>query len=95
MSVATLSQPNAPTNGKACSSPSAFAVYTNSPMFQMAVRQLESVAEVVNIDPNVLERLSLPKRAMIVSIPVRMDDDHTEVFIGYRVQHSLTSGPSK
>jgi glutamate dehydrogenase (NAD(P)+) len=32
---------------------------------------------------------------MIVSIPVRLDDGRTEGFIGYRVQHSLTSGPSK
>ena len=39
--------------------------------------------------------MSLPKRAMVVSIPVRMDDGRTEVFTGYRVQHSLTSGPSK
>lgn len=95
MSILNLSQSIAQTNGKAASSSSAYAVYTHSPTFQMAVRQLESVAEVVNIDPNVLQRLSLPKRAMIVSIPVRMDDDHTEVFVGYRVQHSLTSGPSK
>src|SRR5439155_1262740 len=40
-------------------------------------------------------RLSLPKRAMVVSIPIRMEDGRTENFIGYRVQHSLTSGPSK
>jgi glutamate dehydrogenase (NAD(P)+) len=32
---------------------------------------------------------------MVVSIPVSMDDGQTEVFTGYRVQHSLTSGPSK
>jgi glutamate dehydrogenase (NAD(P)+) len=32
---------------------------------------------------------------MIVSVPVRMDDGSTRVFNGYRVQHSLTSGPSK
>jgi glutamate dehydrogenase (NAD(P)+) len=95
MSTSSLLQPIAPPNGKAASSSSAFAVFTHSPTFQMAVRQLESVAEVVNIDINVLQRLSLPKRAMVVSIPVRMDDDHTEMFIGYRVQHSLTSGPSK
>ncbi len=95
MSILNLPQPLSHTNGKAASSSSAYSVFTHSPTFQMAVRQLESVAEVVNIDPNVLQRLSLPKRAMVVSIPVRMDDDHTEVFIGYRVQHSLTSGPSK
>ncbi len=70
-------------------------VYENSPTFRMACRQLESVAEVVEIDKGVLCRLALPKRAVVVSIPVRMDDGHTEVFTGYRVQHSLTSGPSK
>ncbi len=70
-------------------------VYENSPTFRMACRQLESVAEVVEIDKGILSRLGLPKRAMVVSIPVKMDDGHTEVFIGYRVQHSLTSGPSK
>jgi glutamate dehydrogenase (NAD(P)+) len=61
----------------------------------MALKQLEAVAEVIDIDRGVLERMSLPKRAMVVSVPVRMDDGRTEVFIGYRVQHSLTSGPSK
>jgi glutamate dehydrogenase (NAD(P)+) len=70
-------------------------VFENSPTFQMACRQLDAVAEVIDIDKGVLERMSLPKRAMVVSIPVRMDDERTEVFTGYRVQHSLTSGPSK
>ncbi|MCS6852008.1 MAG: Glu/Leu/Phe/Val dehydrogenase [Gemmataceae bacterium] len=70
-------------------------VFEGSPTFQMALRQLESVAEHLQIDPGVLERLSKPKRAMVVSIPVRMDDGRTQSFVGYRVQHSLTSGPSK
>src|SRR5271167_4752277 len=61
----------------------------------MACRQLEKVAEVINVDTGVLERLSKPKRALVVSVPIRMDDGHTENFIGFRVQHSLTSGPSK
>jgi glutamate dehydrogenase (NAD(P)+) len=70
-------------------------VFDNSPTFQMACRQLDAVAEVIDIDRGVLQRMSLPKRALVVSIPVRMDDGRTEVFTGYRVQHSLTSGPSK
>jgi glutamate dehydrogenase (NAD(P)+) len=70
-------------------------VFENSPTFQMACRQLDAVAEVIDIDKGVLGRMSLPKRAIVVSIPVRMDDGRTEVFTGYRVQHSLTSGPSK
>lgn len=70
-------------------------VYGESPVYQMAVLQLLSVAELINLDQNILERLSKPKRAMIVGVPIRMDDGKTHTFIGYRVQHSLTSGPSK
>jgi glutamate dehydrogenase (NAD(P)+) len=71
-------------------------VFENSPTFQMACRQLTMVAECMDLDPGVMERLSKPKRAMVVSIPIRMDSDgRTESFIGFRVQHSLTSGPSK
>jgi glutamate dehydrogenase (NAD(P)+) len=70
-------------------------VFANSPTFQMACRQLDAVAEVIDLDRGVLERLSLPKRAIVVSIPIRMEDGTTAGFIGYRVQHSLTSGPSK
>jgi glutamate dehydrogenase (NAD(P)+) len=70
-------------------------VFENSPTFQMACCQLEAVAEVIEVDKGVLNRLGLPKRAVVVSIPVRMDDGRTDMFIGYRVQHSLTSGPSK
>jgi glutamate dehydrogenase (NAD(P)+) len=71
-------------------------VFENSPTFRMACRQLEMVAEHTDLDRDILERLSKPKRAMVVSIPIRMDSDgRTENFIGFRVQHSLTSGPSK
>ncbi|HMC67347.1 MAG TPA: Glu/Leu/Phe/Val dehydrogenase [Gemmataceae bacterium] len=70
-------------------------VFENSPTFKMACRQLQMVADVMEIDHGVLERLSKPKRALVVSVPVRMDDGRTEGFVGYRVQHSLTSGPSK
>src|SRR6266478_5810801 len=70
-------------------------LYGESPVFQMAVLQLLQVAEVIDLDQNILERLSKPRRAMVVSVPTRMDNDRTHTFIGFRVQHSLTSGPSK
>ena len=70
-------------------------VFENSPTFRMACQQLQSVANVIDIDPGVLERLSKPKRALVVSIPIRRENGDTESFVGYRVQHSLTSGPSK
>jgi len=61
----------------------------------MALSQLWTVAEHFDIDQGVLERLAKPKRAVVVSVPIRMDDGHTNNFIGFRVQHSLTSGPAK
>jgi glutamate dehydrogenase (NAD(P)+) len=70
-------------------------LYDASPTYRMARQQLEAAANSIDLDPGVLERLSLPKRAMIVSLPVLMDDGRTQAFMGYRVQHSLTSGPSK
>lgn len=71
------------------------SLYEHSPTFRMAMKQLEDVANQTDLDGGVLERLGKPKRALIVSVPIRMDDGSTEVFTGYRVQHSLTSGPSK
>jgi glutamate dehydrogenase (NAD(P)+) len=70
-------------------------VFEDSPVYQMAVKQLESVARATNVDPNVLERLAKPKRSLVVSVPIKMDDGRTHNFLGYRVQHSLTSGPAK
>jgi glutamate dehydrogenase (NAD(P)+) len=49
----------------------------------------------MNLDPNVLTRLKMPKRALIVSVPVRMDDGNIKVFEGYRVHHSMSMGPAK
>src|SRR5262249_8420427 len=69
-------------------------VYENSPTFKMACRQLETVGGHVDVDKGVLERLSEPKRALVGSIPIRMDDGGTEVFAGFRVERSRTSGPS-
>ena len=41
------------------------------------------------------ERTKLPKRMLTVSIPVRMDSGEVKVFLGHRVQHHLTLGPTK
>lgn len=66
-----------------------------SPFFQDAYSQLESAGATMNLDPNVLERLKYPKRALQVSVPVRLDDGSVKVFEGYRVQHNMTLGPGK
>lgn len=67
----------------------------DSPFFQDSFAQLESAGGIMSIDPNVLERLKYPKRAMQVSVPIRLDDGTVKVFEGYRVQHNMTLGPGK
>ena len=71
------------------------SLFSSNPVYQMACEQLRGVSAVTDLDPGILERMLVPKRSLVVAIPVRMDDGHTHVFIGYRVQHSLTSGASK
>ncbi len=66
-----------------------------SPANEMAVRQFEIAAAKLNLDQNVAVRLQRPDRALIVSVPVRMDDGNVRVFTGYRVQHNDVLGPFK
>ncbi len=63
--------------------------------YQVAIRQLEIVADKMNLDPDILEVLKYPKRTLEVAIPVRMDDGHIQVFRGFRVQHHDALGPYK
>src|ERR1700685_1937615 len=63
--------------------------------FLMAQRQLDEIALEMGLDPELHERLRYPKRALIVTIPVRMDDGTVRSFTGYRVQHDVTLGPAK
>jgi glutamate dehydrogenase (NAD(P)+) len=67
----------------------------DSDTYQMAVRQLDLVAERLGLERGLLERLKLPQRCMVVSVPVLMDNGETQVFIGYRVHHNLVLGPGK
>src|SRR5438094_4614745 len=67
----------------------------DTPTFRLAVAQFEEAAERLGLDRNLRERLKIPQRALIVSVPVRMDDGSVKVFVGYRVQHDTALGPSK
>lgn len=63
--------------------------------YKIALAQLERVAKKISLDPGLHEKLKYPKRTLIVSIPIYMDDGSLKVFEGYRVQHSLERGPAK
>ena len=63
--------------------------------YEIAKAQLGKVAEAFAIDQNLVNVLQECKKAVVVSIPVAMDDGTTQVFEGYRVTHNIARGPSK
>jgi glutamate dehydrogenase (NAD(P)+) len=67
----------------------------DTPLYRMAVAQFEQAVSLANVPEEIAERLRYPERAIIVSVPVRMDDGRRVVFPGYRVQHSSILGPTK
>lgn len=66
-----------------------------TPTFIMAQEQLEKVGKLLNLEQGIMERLKYPRKTLIVSLPIRLDNGETKSFTGYRVQHDLAMGPSK
>jgi glutamate dehydrogenase (NAD(P)+) len=75
--------------------PSPTRTFDHSATFRMACRQFDLAADLIGMDPALRERTKQPKRAVIVSVPVRRDDGRVEIYEGYRVQHHLTMGATK
>ncbi len=69
------------------------AMITNA--FEMAQRQFDHVAELLNLDLQVSEILRWPLREFHFRVPVRMDDGSLRAFQGFRVQHNDARGPNK
>ncbi len=63
--------------------------------FKIAQQQFDIAAEYLNLPSDLSEVLKKPKRQLIVSVPIRMDDGSFRVFEGYRVQHNIARGPAK
>jgi len=63
--------------------------------FEIAQKQFTDAADILGLDEGVRKKLRTPERCLTVAIPTRMDDGRLEVFIGHRVQHNTTRGPSK
>lgn len=63
--------------------------------FEVAKTQIDIVAKEIGLEPNITEYLKRVERALIVSIPILMDDGNLKIFEGYRVHHSTVRGPGK
>ena len=59
------------------------------------LQEFEGAARILDLDPGIWKILTKPKRQIIVSCPVQMDNGAIEVFTGYRVQYNITRGPAK
>ncbi|HDK46275.1 MAG TPA: Glu/Leu/Phe/Val dehydrogenase, partial [Actinobacteria bacterium] len=59
--------------------------------FEQVIPYIRELAE----SPGLTEWLFEPEQSVNVTLPIRMDDGHIEVFYGYRVLNSAVRGPGK
>ena len=62
--------------------------------FDEVNEKVAQAGELLNLKAGVIKTLSSCEREVVISIPLRRDDD-VEVLTGYRVQHSSARGPRK
>ncbi|MGA2691299.1 MAG: Glu/Leu/Phe/Val dehydrogenase [Opitutaceae bacterium] len=67
----------------------------DSEVFRMACRQFDQAADAINLPEDLRDRTKYPRRCIAVSLPIKRDSGGVTVFEGYRVQHNLSTGPSK
>lgn len=67
----------------------------HDPLFLDVQKRFEEVATKVNINENIIRRLRVPERTLVVSVPFRREDGQVTMATGYRVQHNDTLGPCK
>ena len=67
----------------------------DSDVFRMACRQFDQAADAINLPEDIRDRTKYPRRCIAVSLPIKRDNGSVTVFEGYRVQHNISTGPSK
>jgi glutamate dehydrogenase (NAD(P)+) len=68
---------------------------TSGSIFNAMLQEFDGAARILDLEPGIWKILTSPKRQIIVSCPVQMDNGEIEVFTGYRVQYNITLGPAK
>src|SRR5215212_10567541 len=67
----------------------------HSTFWQNSHAYFDTVYATMKLDPLWRPYLANPKRVLMVSCPIRMDDGRIQVFSGYRAQHNNARGPFK
>ena len=63
--------------------------------FKISQTQLDAAADLMNLDKQAHALLREPKQTVVANIPVKMRDDTTRVFTGFRVLYNDARGPGK
>jgi glutamate dehydrogenase (NAD(P)+) len=64
-------------------------------LWLIASQQFQQAADLIDLPQSSRARLLEPRRMLTVNFPVELDNKTTKSFTGYRVQHTLTIGPTK
>ena len=67
----------------------------HGPMFAAMLQEFEDAATLLKLDPGIWRILTHPRRQVVVSCPVQLDNGEIHVFTGYRVQYNTALGPGK
>src|SRR6202045_2945541 len=68
---------------------------THGSIFNAMLQEFNLAARLLNLESGIWKILTRPKRQIVVSCPIQMDNGEIEVFTGFRVQYNITLGPAK
>jgi len=70
-------------------------IFAQGCLYEETLKRFDEAANILNVNKGIYKILRHPYREVTVYIPVQMDNGEIEVFIGFRVQHSIARGPAK
>jgi len=71
------------------------AVQNELNVYESADARFETAARKLGLEDGLYRYLKYPNKEITVYIPVAMDSGRLEIFVGYRVHHSIVRGPCK
>lgn len=68
---------------------------TRRSAYEVALAQYDEAVTHMDLNPNSVAVMRVPKRELTVNFPVQMDNGRVQIFTGFRVHHSTIKGPTK
>ena len=67
----------------------------NNKIIKLVNYQIKTAADICKLNKNVSNILSKPRNQIAVNFPVKLNNNKTKIFSGYRIQHNNILGPYK